>query len=385
MNLEVAHMEEKAVHSWSRISSAGKRALEEALRVFNPMSKDLTDTETQLVTFLQGLREEGFQPTILSSKDVYGYNSTTADAPTPGSKCPTKNTSVHSKAQSKSTASKLSSASVAISVHSAKVTNKDSPKGSTNLFVRPLNQTKTGKSNLPKIDLKSSTYPDVYPAMRLSVVLEALVPLQKAAPTLDSKLRRRSVVVASTRQPSKANVAKCPSELVDSKTYECLLKNAAVLENHIAPLNGKHLKGASGRILKENNGSKATGILNGHLCMSSSKNSNGLIQAKHNSKVQKEVLIKDQTLGEQKQPSAACKKRKIANEDQVASGKKIKGSSPLDQKSTVCNEKLNLLRSKVIKVDKSFSDEEVRRRAQNILQVNLSPIIRIHPVSLTST
>lgn len=81
MNIAVNNVEEKAVHSWSRIYSAGQKVLEEALRVFNPMSKDLSDTETQLVAFIQGLKEEGFQPTILRSKDVYGYSSCTADTP----------------------------------------------------------------------------------------------------------------------------------------------------------------------------------------------------------------------------------------------------------------------------------------------------------------
>uniref|UniRef100_A0A8B9TI45 Coiled-coil domain-containing protein 71 n=1 Tax=Anas platyrhynchos TaxID=8839 RepID=A0A8B9TI45_ANAPL len=81
METGLNNAEEKAVHSWSRISSAGHKVLEEALRVFNPMSKDLSDTETQLVAFIQGLKEEGYQPTILRSKDVYGYSSCTADTP----------------------------------------------------------------------------------------------------------------------------------------------------------------------------------------------------------------------------------------------------------------------------------------------------------------
>lgn len=45
MSVVVQHVEEKAVHSWSRISTAGKKALEEALLVFNPMSQDLSATE----------------------------------------------------------------------------------------------------------------------------------------------------------------------------------------------------------------------------------------------------------------------------------------------------------------------------------------------------
>ncbi|CAB1353159.1 unnamed protein product [Coregonus sp. 'balchen'] len=68
---------EKAVNSWSRIASAGQSVLLEALQILNPMSKDLSDTE-ELVTFLQGLKEEGHKPTVLRSKDVYGYRSCTA-------------------------------------------------------------------------------------------------------------------------------------------------------------------------------------------------------------------------------------------------------------------------------------------------------------------
>ncbi|KAM6981120.1 uncharacterized protein ccdc71 [Aplochiton taeniatus] len=65
---------ERALHSWARVDSAGHTVLIQALQIFNPMSKDLSDTE-ELVSFLQGLREEGHKPTVLRSKDVYGYKS----------------------------------------------------------------------------------------------------------------------------------------------------------------------------------------------------------------------------------------------------------------------------------------------------------------------
>lgn len=68
--------EESALSSWSRIASAGEPVLIEALQIFNPMSKDLSDTE-ELVSFLQGIKEEGHKPTVLRSKDVYGYKSCT--------------------------------------------------------------------------------------------------------------------------------------------------------------------------------------------------------------------------------------------------------------------------------------------------------------------
>ncbi|XP_037610982.1 uncharacterized protein si:dkeyp-87e7.4 isoform X1 [Sebastes umbrosus] len=68
--------EERAVHSWSRISSAGHNVLLDALKILSPMSRDLSSSE-ELVTFLQELGEEGHKPTVLRSKDVYGYRSCT--------------------------------------------------------------------------------------------------------------------------------------------------------------------------------------------------------------------------------------------------------------------------------------------------------------------
>ncbi|KAM7421981.1 hypothetical protein PAMA_010183 [Pampus argenteus] len=74
--LVFANEEQRAVHSWSRISSAGHSVLLDAVKILSPMSRDLSSTE-ELVTFLQELSEEGHQPTVLHSKDVYGYRSST--------------------------------------------------------------------------------------------------------------------------------------------------------------------------------------------------------------------------------------------------------------------------------------------------------------------
>ncbi|KAM9860304.1 uncharacterized protein ccdc71 [Aulostomus maculatus] len=74
--LAYANEERRAVHSWSRISSAGHNVLLDALKILSPMSRDLSSTE-DLVTFLQELSEEGHKPTVLRSKDVYGYRSST--------------------------------------------------------------------------------------------------------------------------------------------------------------------------------------------------------------------------------------------------------------------------------------------------------------------
>ncbi|XP_076027507.1 uncharacterized protein ccdc71 isoform X1 [Genypterus blacodes] len=73
---QFATEERRAVHSWSRISSAGQSILLDALKILSPISRDLSSTE-ELVTFLQELSEEGHKPTVLRSKDVYGYRSST--------------------------------------------------------------------------------------------------------------------------------------------------------------------------------------------------------------------------------------------------------------------------------------------------------------------
>ncbi|XP_047440211.1 uncharacterized protein ccdc71 [Mugil cephalus] len=72
--LAFTNEERRAVHSWSRISSAGHNVLLDALKILSPVSHDISSTE-ELVTFLQELSEEGHKPTVLRSKDVYGYRS----------------------------------------------------------------------------------------------------------------------------------------------------------------------------------------------------------------------------------------------------------------------------------------------------------------------
>ncbi|XP_028263044.1 uncharacterized protein ccdc71 [Parambassis ranga] len=71
-----ASEERRAVHSWARISSAGHNVLLDALKILSPMSHDISSTE-ELLTFLQDLSEEGHKPTVLRSKEVYRYRSCT--------------------------------------------------------------------------------------------------------------------------------------------------------------------------------------------------------------------------------------------------------------------------------------------------------------------
>ncbi|XP_020787321.1 uncharacterized protein ccdc71 [Boleophthalmus pectinirostris] len=69
-----ANEEQKVIHSWSRVSSAGHDVILDALHILSPKSRELSHTD-QLLSFLQELRDEGHRPTILQSKDVYRYRS----------------------------------------------------------------------------------------------------------------------------------------------------------------------------------------------------------------------------------------------------------------------------------------------------------------------
>ncbi|XP_073425713.1 coiled-coil domain-containing protein 71 [Dendrobates tinctorius] len=365
MNVEKSPMEEKAVYSWSRLSSAGKSAFEEALRVFNPMSKDLTDTETQLVTFLQGLREEGHQPTILSSKDVYGYNSTTADTPPlppptttmTRPKCPAKNTSAQSRSHSKNQTGKLASPRVDIS---AKLSSKSSTKNSTNLLLTSLNQSDSAKTRGSRVKFPSGVYTEAFPSMKLSVVLEALVPFKTTASSLAS-FKEQPLVTASKQNAKGKN----------NKAYQSLMKDTSTL-------NGVVLNGISGKILKENDACKAFEILNGRFLVHSHPHCNGMSQAKHNAKLQTDSTNREAKL---QMGGDRDKKRKLS---EVSEGtpvkKRIQITLPSVRRSPFDKDKYNLLKSTVIKIDKKSSDDEVRRKAQQMLRMNLSPVLRIQPL-----
>lgn len=207
----VQHVEEKAVHSWSRISTAGKKALEEALLVFNPMSQDLSATEAQLVAFLQGLREDGFQPTILRSGDVYGYSSCTATPPS--------QTKLHARAPIPATTSPPASAPrTAVRLPAGRATLLPMPlpgrlakaptpalakHAATNLLLSSLKESSASHARDTARGFPTHLYPGVYPAMRLSVVLEALVPLQTPVPHVGAKHEAQSLQLSLSDSPLK--------------------------------------------------------------------------------------------------------------------------------------------------------------------------------------
>ncbi|XP_013928087.1 PREDICTED: coiled-coil domain-containing protein 71 [Thamnophis sirtalis] len=383
MNVEADNVEEKAVHSWSRMSSAGQKALEEALRVFNPMSKDLSDTETQLVAFLQGLKEEGYQPTILRSKDVYGYSSCTANAPSqtkgniqdiPETAVPISE-SAKAPARNMVTIEKVSAPLAGITLSSSKESAEPMSKSSnsTNLLLNSLKRTRSGTSKASAMSFPANMYPGVYPAMRLSVVLEALVPLKATASCLESKctqghlgitpsdLKRLKAPAASVQ--SKA--AKIPSNQLDPKGYRHLITQVP----DSAALTMSLIKGPKGGVLQESNTCKASGILNGRISGSNSQSCSTAA-----SRIKKPSVAKPEW---KSGGSHQQEKRRSAEEGKPC--RKTPSSLPPPNKPELASKAFNLLNFQAIKVDSS-SDDELRRRAQQILKVNLSPVIRIQPL-----
>ncbi|KFV71440.1 Coiled-coil domain-containing protein 71, partial [Dryobates pubescens] len=391
MNIAVNNVEEKAVHSWSRISSAGQKVLEESLRVFNPMSKDLSDTETQLVAFIQSLKEEGYQPTILRSKDVYGYSSCTADTPSL-----TKESIQHSctdaaepaegPAGNAAAAAKRPASPTRVSLNSVKVSARPVSKGdSTNLLLSSLKQRRSGTSKAASGGYPTGTYPDVYPAMRLSVVLEALVPLKTTTPCLESKYTRGCVGISPSdlkllkaasppRQFSSGKTAK----VTEGKGYRRLIKRAP----DPATLALNLLKGPKGGVLQESNACKASGVLNGRVTGSSSQGCTTAQQSRALKIKDKEALVgKTEWKDSSTYRESIGRKKRRAAEAREAPQRKKANTVPVRSKSRRARRTLNLLKFQAIKVGNSSSDDEVRRKAQKILRVNLSPVIRIQPLS----
>ncbi|NXG72829.1 CCD71 protein, partial [Baryphthengus martii] len=390
MNIAVNNVEEKAVHSWSRISSAGQKVLEEALRVFNPMSKDLSDTETQLVAFIQGLKEEGYQPTVLRSKDVYGYSSCTADPPSHTKESAPRNCTstdpTKSPARNAAPAAKVSASHTSVAVNSSKVSAQPVSKGdSTNLLLSSLKQTRSVTSKAAAVGFPASTYPDVYPAMRLSVVLEALVPLKTTVSCLESKYTRGHLGIS----PSDLQLLKAagpPRQFSSGKTTKltegkgCKRSIKKALDPATFAFN--LLKGPKDGVLRESNACKASGVLNGRVTGSSSQGCTAALQPKTLKSRDKEAVVgKTEWKDSSSYQQSVGRKKRRATEVREAPQRKRANTTPVRNKSRRAKSALSLLKFRAIKVGNSSSDDEVRRRAQKILRVNLSPVIRIQPLS----
>ncbi|NXJ29534.1 CCD71 protein, partial [Dicrurus megarhynchus] len=389
MNIAVNNEEEKAVHSWSRISSAGHKVLEEALRVFNPMSKDLSDTETQLVAFIQGLKEEGYQPTILRSKDVYGYSSCTAVTPSQTEENTQRNcagTTESTQSPARNSVAKVAPSPTSIPVSSLKVSGQPVSKGdSTNLLLSSLKQTGSGTSKAAAVGFPTSMYPDVYPAMRLSVVLEALVPLKTATSCLESKYTQGRLGISppdlkllKTSSPPRQFSSGKSTKITEGKGYKHSVKKAPDSATRALNL----LKGPKGGVLQESNACKASGVLNGRVTGTSSQGCTTAPQPKTLKIKNKEALVrKTEWKDSSTYRESSGQKKRRATEAREAPQRKKANTIPVRKKTRQAQSTLNLLKFRTIKVGNSSSDDEVRRRAQKILRVNLSPVIRIQPLS----
>uniref|UniRef100_W5N6H7 Coiled-coil domain containing 71 n=1 Tax=Lepisosteus oculatus TaxID=7918 RepID=W5N6H7_LEPOC len=356
MNSKDDIVEKKAVHSWSRITSAGQTALLEALRVFSPMSKDLLDTETQLVSFLQGLKDEGHKATVLKSKDVYGYESCTAETPSVEKMSKPLDTTGKVtkvlkpvKKRARKTVAKKKEINYALLSAAAKLVLKNQPKILlTNLSQESLKRTvavlsKPSASTVhvvnstkmqPCLKLTKLTAPSGSPTARLQIHSELgslgiSVPNSNWAPKptgTSAQPLENSGKTSKGPQADKMRVSSCPVKMAvalvgDSTTVTC----------------------QNDRVLKDWQ-NKRTRVLN----------------------CQPDVEVrKRKRLEEPEEPTAKTRPR---NGSWVGNGQDESG----------LNE--NNLRFKVIKVDDSITDEEVRRKAQKILQVNLSPVIEIRPL-----
>ncbi|KAF5921636.1 hypothetical protein HPG69_012806 [Diceros bicornis minor] len=464
MSVVVQHVEEKAVHSWSRISTAGKKALEEALLVFNPMSQDLSATEAQLVAFLQGLRDDGFQPTVLRSGDVYGYSSCTANppsqtklqarAPTPAATSPP--------ASAPRTATRLPAGRATLlpmplSGRLAKASTPALAKhATTNLLLSSLKQSSASHAQGAAVGFPAHLYPGVYPAMRLSVVLEALVPLKTPMPCLGAKHKAQSLQLSLVDSPLKLRkgpgkgpgnsrpkaprkaTSKGPKCLTrkgpragprqgtgpQNKTYKATgslgnlrmkggstlgtktaqakaartVAKAARVQAKVARTQAKTAKARAKAKTAQIKAKAKAAQIRAKAKVSRIKAKAKTVQARAKAKAvwAKAKVVRTQPRGrgrpkgsvqartarrgQKGHPETGGQKRKRAEEAKDLPPWKRTRLGPRSPKAWLGPGTAKLLKFRVIKVDRRSSDDEVRQRAQRILRVNLSPVIRLQPL-----
>ncbi|XP_061074944.1 coiled-coil domain-containing protein 71 [Conger conger] len=347
MNCE-EEVPQKAVHSWSRIASAGQTALAEALRVFNPMSKDLSDTEMQLVSFLQGLKDEGHKPVVLKSKDVYGYKSCTTE-PLPAEKIDRPPSDVGSKVskvqkasrrRGRKALSKKKEIDYTLLSATAKMIVKNQPK----IMLTNLSHESLKQAVLAKPPLYAVRPVHVQPCLKLANITGA-----SGGHTARLQIRsdkgpnsHRPVTLSGIPVPPLETAGKTPRAVVSGgvRPVSCPVKVGVALIGDLAPALCHN-----GRLLNESGSYKMVPF------------SMGQVGDELDWRAKDAVRV------------LSCQKdRDVSRSVWVVEG-------PEDSK---LNE--NNLRLKVIKVDDSITDEEVRRKAQKILQVNLSPVIQIQPL-----
>uniref|UniRef100_A0A2K6S8V8 Coiled-coil domain containing 71 n=1 Tax=Saimiri boliviensis boliviensis TaxID=39432 RepID=A0A2K6S8V8_SAIBB len=444
MSVVVQHVEEKAVHSWSRISTAGKKALEEALLVFNPMSQDLSATEAQLVAFLQGLRDDGFQPTILRSGDVYGYSSCTANPPSQTklqARAPNP-TATSPPASAPRTAMRLPAGRATLlpmplSGRLAKASTPALAKhATTNLLLSSLKQSSASHARGAAVGFPTHLYPGVYPAMRLSVVLEALVPLKTPMPCLGAKHKAQSLQLSLADSPLKLRKSsgkgpgnpwpKAPRKNT-SKGPKCLTRKGSGPQSKTSRATGslsvQRMKGGSAlgtkaarTLAKAACGQAKVARTQAKAAKAQARAKAALVKAKAKAKAAR-VRAKAKAMaarakakaktaqakvaqtqprgrgrpkgsaqarttrkGQKGRPETVGQKRKRAEEAKDLPPKKRTRLGPRSPKAWLGPGTAKLLKFRAIKVDRRSSDDEVRQWAQRILRVNLSPVIRLQPL-----
>ncbi|XP_037303692.2 uncharacterized protein ccdc71 [Pungitius pungitius] len=329
--------EELAVHSWSRISSAGHNVLLDALKILSPMSRDLSSSE-ELVVFLKELSEEGHKPTVLRSRDVYGYRScTTLPLTVDMLKPPNRNVRPTAKRRGKKPLVKKRE------VHpSWSASEKRDPKIQG---VRPpellVDHRAVICSRTHSRTVEMSQALEVRPCLRLTNI-EGLSGFHTARLQIhtswDSPSEAPSVAFSQQQHPptTLSGIPSQPSQncggaptkavaLFSQKSLSCPIRLDGALIGDSAPVFY-----ANGRAFPET-----------HTALTSNGwRSNGVHQEGR----------------AHKEPNVPTRQR---------NGWKDK----------------NCLRWKVVKVDGSRSVAEARRKAQKILQVNLSPVIQIQPLN----
>ncbi|KAJ8379092.1 hypothetical protein AAFF_G00230970 [Aldrovandia affinis] len=309
------------------------------------MSKDFLDTETQLVTFLQGLREEGHRPTVLKSKDVYGYNSCMAEPlpadkiskPLDSSKIPKAQKPARRRGRKPGTKKKMNYALLSAA---AKIILKNQPKILlTNLSQESLQR--TTRSKPPNLTVRPV---QMQSCLKLTN-LTGPSPGHTARLQIHTGLGPRGIAVtASHRLPSLPGIPLQSSEHPGKMPKAATLEKARVFSCPGKIEDSAPMVHENGRVLKESNNYKMVPMRMGKI-----KGANKLVwRDKGGVRMLKRRLLEE--------PEDMLMRKRARKSVWVMKG----------QEDSWLNE--NNLRLKVIKVDDSITDEEVRRKAQKILQ-----------------
>lgn len=341
MNCEEPNVE-RAVLSWSRYATAGQTALKEALKVFNPISQDLSETERQMVSFLQALKDEGRKPMVLRSKDVYGYRSCTTQLLTTeiGSKIP------RMQKPSKKRARKTF------------IKNKDASFGTTTKAILQ-NQPKILLTNLSVDSLKQTVSPKPSVPIASSLQVQQCLKLTNIKGVTGGHTARLQIHFGVDSQSTISPGVQCPPTLsgIPHSPSEKITQTSSVV-----PLDNKRVFSCPVKVDDALIGDSAPIVCQNGISLNEGKNvkvvsgKSGVISNGLNCKDSDSVRrLNCQSFGWSQPPL-------VTNGQDMS---KLNGNS---------------LQWKVIKVDESVTDEEVRKEAQKILRVNLSPVIQIHPL-----